>query len=698
MLAGACALGLIAAAAASQALAGPMAPPVSDWRPLMASDAPAGAGAPAGAPTGTWGFDAAGIDRSVKPGDSFFDFANGAWIAKTEIPADKASYGVSTMVYDLTQAQLRNLIEGAAGKHAAVTTDAGKIGALYAAFMDEDRIEKLDAAPIKSDLDAISAISDKAQLAHFMGRTNGGLGSSFFGSAIIEDAKDPTHYTLYAFTGGLSLPNRDYYLTAPFADKKAKFHDYVAQMLTMIGWPDAAKRADEIVAMETAIAEASWPLSEVRDRDKTYNPMKPSELGGYAPGFDWAGYYQAAGLGAPDRVILFQNTAFPKLAKIYADTPLETLKAWEAFRVADEAAPFLSKRFVDAQFAFRSTALRGIAQIRPRWKRGVEYVDGTLGEVVGKEYVAAYFPPSSKAAISDLVGQLRTALHGRIERLDWMSPETRAKALYKLDKFGVKVGYPNKWRDYSALKVDATDLIGDVRRAGEFEWNYRLAKLGKVVDREEWGMTPQTVNAYYNPTRNEIVFPAAILQAPFFNPKADIAVNYGGIGGVIGHEMTHGFDDQGRKSDGDGVLKDWWTADDAAKFKVQAAKYGAQFDTYSVAPGVNVKGSQTMGENIGDLGGVLVAFDAYHAALKGRTAPVIDGFTGDQRFFLGYAQSWRSKFKPDLLKQQVAADVHSPNRFRVDGPLRNVDAWYNAWGVKEGDKLYLKPEDRVRIW
>ena len=393
-----------------------------------------------------------------------------------------------------------------------------------------------------------------------------------------------------------------------------------------------------------------------------------------------------------------QNTAFPKIAKIYADASLETLQAWEAFRVVDESSSFLSKRFVDAHFDFRSKTMSGQLEDRPRWKRGVSLVDGTLGEMVGKQYVAEYFPPASRAAMIDLVSQLRTALHARIDQLAWMSPETKAKAEQKLNKFGVKIGYPNKWRDYSALKIDPTDLIGDERRSGEFEHAYELSHLGKPVDKDEWGMTPQTVNAYYNPSRNEIVFPAAILQAPFFDPKADMAINFGGIGGVIGHEMTHGFDDQGRKSDGDGNLTDWWTKADADKFKVEAAKYGAQYDTYDVGDGVHVKGAQTMGENIADLGGILLGLDAYHASLHGKPAPVIDGFTGDQRVFLGWAQVWRSKSKPDALKTQATSDVHSPAHFRVDGPVRNIDAWYAAFGVKPGDKEYLAPEDRARIW
>ena len=530
----------------------------------------------AGPQYGTYGFDETGIDPKAKPGDDFFDYANGAWYARTEIPADKSSYGMGTAVYDRTQDQLRTLIDNAGKAHGAPDSDAGKIGGLYNAFMDEARLEQLDAKPIQPELDRIRAAKSKADIAVIMGHAIGGFGGSLFYNGVSIDAKDSEHYTVYAGQSGLSLPNRDYYLSDAFKDKKAAYRVYVGKMLAMINWPDAEKRADEIVAMETAIAQDSWSLAESRDRDKTYNPTTFTALEKDAPGFAWTSWAEASGLPRDGRVVVAQNTAFPKLAKIFADTPLETLQAWEAFRVVDETAPSLSKRFVDAQFDFRGKTMSGQQENRPRWKRGVSLVDGSLGEMVGKQYVTEYFPPASKAAMVDLVGQLRVALHGRIEHLSWMSPETKAKAEQKLDKFGVKIGYPNKWRDYSALKIDGSDLIGDERRSGEFEHAYDLSHLGKPVDKEEWGMTPQTVNAYYNPSRNEIVFPAAILQAPFFDPKADMAINFGGIGGAtaIGHEMTHGFDDQGRKSDGDGRLADWWTKADADKFKVEAGKYG----------------------------------------------------------------------------------------------------------------------------
>jgi putative endopeptidase len=646
---------------------------------------------------GPWGFDDSGVDPKSNPGDSFFDFASGMWHARTGIPADKFRFGVFDAVEEKTLEQVRAIIEGAA-KSPSPNTDGGKVGALYSAFMDEARIEQLDVAPIVGDLAEIRRAKTKADIAVLMGRARGGVGGSLFFVTVSEDEKDPTRNTLHASQAGLGLPDRDYYLRDAFKDKKAKYREYVARMLDMAGWAEAQQRAGEILALEMRIAEASWSRAESRDRDKTYNPLTPAELDAYAPGFPWSAWLAAAEVGGAHSIVVRQNTAFPKLAKIFAETPLETLQAWQAFRVVDQTAPFLSERFVKAQFDFRATELAGQPEPRQRWKRATLLVNSSLGEAVGKEYVAHHFPAESKAKMEELVGQLKLALRGRIENLPWMTPETKVKALEKLDLFGVKIGYPNKWRDYSALEIDPADLVGNIRRSTAFRWAYAVAKLDKPVDPDEWGMTPQTVNAYYSATHNEIVFPAGILQPPFFDPNADMAVNYGGIGGVIGHELTHGFDDQGRKYDGHGVLTQWWQPADTAKFQSEAAKYGAQYDTYAVAPGVNVKGAQTMGENIADLGGILLALDAYRASLHGQPAPVLDGYTGEQRVFLGWAQVWRAKYRPEALKQQTTIDSHSPPRFRVDGPLRNVDAWYDAFGVKPGDKLYLKPDDRVRIW
>jgi putative endopeptidase len=657
-----------------------------------------GAAARISAAFGRWGFDDSGVDPAVNPGDSFFDYANGAWAARTAIPADKTRFGMFDALTDRTQAQVRAIVAEAVRSGAALDTDTGKIGALYNAFMDEDRIERLDLAPIAADLAEIRDATTKTAIAALMGRSRRGLGGSLFNISVSEDEKDPDRYVFHVSQGGLSLPDRDYYLRDAFQDKKAAYRDYVARLLDMAGWPEARERADDVVAFETRIAEASWSRAESRDRDKTYNPLTPAELGALAPDFPWTAWRDAAGAHAVRAIVARQKSAFPALARIFADAPIATLQAWQAFRVIDRAAPYLSARFVTARFEFHGRTLAGQVEEQPRWRRAVQLINSSIGEVVGREYVARHFPPKSKARMEELVAEVKGALRVRIENVVWMTPATKARALEKLDLIGVKIGYPEKWRDYTALVIDPADLVGDVRRAAAFRWAEDVAKLDKRVDRQEWYATPQTVNAYYESTRNEIVFPAAILQPPFFDPNADMAINYGGIGGVIGHEMTHGFDDQGRKSDGHGVLADWWQAEDAERFRAEAAKLGAQYDAYAVAPGVNVKGGQTMGENIADLGGALLALDAYRASLHGAAAPVLDGTTGDQRVFLGWAQVWRSKSRAEALKRQTTSDPHAPARFRVDGPLRNVDAWYDAFGVKPGERLYLRPEERVRIW
>jgi len=468
-------------------------------------------------------------------------------------------------------------------------------------------------------------------------------------------------------------------------------------MLALADWPDADAEAKAIVDLETQIAQASWTLAQDRDATKTYNPMTPAELAAAAPGFDWTAYLNAAGVGSAARVVVAENTAVPKIAAIFAQTPIKELQAWEAFGVVDSAAPFLSKPFVDAAFEFRNKTLSGQLEQRPRWKRAVSAVNRAMGEAVGRVYVAAYFPPEAKATMEALVANIRTSLVARIQRVTWMTDATKQRALQKLAQLTVKIGYPSKWRDYSALSIDA-DLVGDVNRAAAFEWRRRLNHLGQPVDRTEWGMTPQTVNAYYNPTQNEIVFPAAILQPPFFDPAADMAVNYGGIGGVIGHEMTHGFDDEGRHFDGTGALADWWTPEDDAKFVAQTTRLGAQYSAVEPIAGTHIKGDQTMGENIADLGGLLLGLDAYHLSLAGQPAPVLNGLTGDQRVFLGWAQVWRGAIRPDALRQQLVSDPHSPETARVNQVVRNVDGWYAAWNIQPGDPLYIAPDQRVRIW
>jgi len=650
---------------------------------------------------GTWGVDLEGMDRSVKPGDDFFKFVNGKWAATTQIPADQTRWGAFQMLRDLSEARVHGILDRwAADKKLKAGTDEAKVAALYRSYMDEKKAEELDAKPLQPYLDAVKKAETRDDVVKLMGHSFGSFGRTFFSAFVGDDAKNPEQYTLYMGQSGLGLPDREFYLRDNFKPQKERYQKYVADMLALAGWEEPEKNAADIVAMETKIAEAQWTRAEGRDRDKTYNPMTVAELEKNAPGFPWALYLKEAGLGKVDRAVVRQNTAFPKIAQVFADTPVPTLKAWAAFHTADDAAPFLSKRFVDTEWEFRSKFLNGALEQKPRWKRGVAATEGAMGEAIGRTYAAEYFPAESKAKMEKLVADLRASMKGRIQQLTWMGDETKAKALDKLSKFGVKIGYPSKWRDYSKLQVVEGDLVGNAERVGKFEWAFDVDRIGKKVDEAEWGMFPQTVNAYYTAQKNEIVFPAAILQPPFFDPNADPAVNYGGIGSVIGHEITHGFDDQGRKSDGDGMLRDWWSKEDAAKFEAQAARLGAQYEAvvFPQLPGIHIIGKQTMGENIGDLGGVLMALDAYRISLKGQPAPVIDGFTGDQRVFLGFAQVWRTLIRDDQLRQLIMTDSHSPGMIRAFAPLRNIDAWYEAFGVKEGDAEYVKPEDRVRIW
>ena len=577
---------------------------------------------------GDWGLDTPGMDAAVKPGDDFFKYVNGGWDAHTKIPADKSGYGVDFVMSDAAEQHVRGILE--ADPAAPDGPDGPKIHAAYLAFMDAAKAQALGGKPIEPDLAAIRADKDRSDIAALMGTSSVGLQSSLFDADLDPDEKNTTRYAAYVSQGGLGLPDRDYYLTPQFAQKKQAYQAYVAQLLTLAGWDDPAASAAAVVDFETKVAEASWTRAARRDPDKTYNPMSPAELAKAAPGFDWTAWLKAEGLGGASRVVVQENTALPKLAAIFAATPLPTLKAWAVFHVADNAAPYLDSRFEGARFDFRLKLLQGQQTDRARWKRGVAFVNGGMGEAVGRAYVAKYFPPEAKAKIDALVAELRAALDQRIERVDWMSAETKAKAHAKLAQFTVKIAYPDKWRDYAALQVSAGDLVGDARAFKAFEWNRELKRMNGPVDRAEWGMTPQTVNAYYDGVQNEIVFPAAILAPPNFDPAADPAANYGGIGAIIGHEMTHGFDDEGRKFDGSGRLADWWTKDDAAKFEAAAKKLNAQYDTYSPFPGVHVKGDQTTGENIADLGGILIALDAYHNSLHGQPAPVIDGLTGDQ--------------------------------------------------------------------
>ena len=574
--------------------------------------------------------------------------------------------------------------------------------------MNDAHREKLGVRPLHPELNAIRASNTRAPLARIMGASLTRFGGSLFGVNIDTDLKDTAHYAVYLSQAGLSLPDRDYYLKPDFAKEKLQLRDYAERLLTLSGWPVPKVHAAEIVALETRIAEASWTKAQQRELPKLYNPYSISDLQSFAPGFDWAAFLKGAGLAGKHRVIVGEQSAFPKLAKIFAATPVDTLQAWAAYMAADSAAPYLSNDFAEARFRFHDQALLGIKERSARWQEGVKAVAGgdclaggacfgTLNWAVGQLYSARYFPAATKASIGSLVAELMAAFHKRIEQLDWMGPQTRAEALRKLDTYVVKVGYPDKPRDYSRVSIRNDDVTGNVRRAATADWAFYVNRSDGPVDSSDWFMTPQTVDAY-NGSLRDIVFPAAILQAPDFDPSADPAVNYGGIGALIGHELTHGFDDEGRTLDASGALRDWWTAADAAAFKERAATLGAQYATYEPVAGLHINPELTMGENLADLGGVAIALEAYHTSLHGAAAPVIDGLSGDQRFFRAYAQGWRGKGRDDYIRQLTASDPHSFRKFRVNGVVRNIDAWYDAFNVQANDKLYVESAKRARVW
>jgi putative endopeptidase len=660
---------------------------------------------------GAWGFDTDGADLKAKPGDDFFRYANGAWLDRVQIPADKPGYSLRLAMTDVTEQRLHDLMEENAKKtEPKPTTIEGKVGAFYKSFMDAARVEKTGPSAIKNLLTDIQSAKTREALAALMGRQNADFHGAIFALGIDVDIKDPKKYAVYLGQAGLGLPDRDYYLKPDFAAKKDKYKIYAAQLLKLLDWPEADKRAAEIIDLETKIADASWTKTQQRDPVATYNAMSIAELEALAPKFAWRKFLTEAGLPKVDRVVVAEKSAFPKIAEIFDQTSVETLQAWQAFNIADHAAPYLSKAFADALFEMRNKTLSGQAEEKVRWKRGVQAVSGgdflagdrydrsgNLGWAVGQLYSAKYFPPAAKAKIKELVANLKVAMHERIKGLDWMSEATKVQALKKLDTYNIKVGYPDKPRDYSKVEVRDDDLIGNVRRAAAAEWTFYVQRLPEPVDMSDWGMTPQTNDAY-NGALRDIVFPAGILQPPMFDANADPAVNYGAIGAVIGHELTHGFDDQGRKFDADGKLNDWWTAEDAKTFEARAKVLGEQYSKFEPLPGAKVNGELTMGENIADLGGVVIALDAYRASLKGQPAPVIDGLTGEQRVFLGWAQAWRGKVRDDAVRRQVVSDPHSPRQYRVNGVMRNIDAWYDAFKVKPDEKLFVEPNGRVRIW
>jgi putative endopeptidase len=659
---------------------------------------------------GAWGIDLTALDLKVRPGNDFNRYASGAWMDRTTIPADKPMASLRYLMTDRTEGRLHQLMDMAGAAVPAVpSTLEEKIGGFYKSFMDEPKIAALGAGPIATELNAIRAAGNREDIAELMGHNTDGFFATIFSFNIDVDLKDVSRYALYSNQAGLGLPDRDYYLQPSFGAQKAAYQNYVATLLSLAGWPEPKASAAAVVAFETQVAEASWPKSEQRDLNKLYNPFPTSGLAALTPGFSWPQLLKGAGLGGADRLIIGEKSAIVRIAAIYQATPLGVLKAWQAFTVADNAAFYLPRRFAQARFEFRDKALSGLSEEPVRWKRAVHAVSGAdcsgdrvdcfgnMGFGVGQLYTAHFFPPAAKAKIETLVANVKAAMRARLERLDWMGPATKAEALKKLDTYQIKVGYPDHPRDYSALIIRGDDLVGNVRRAAEGDWRFYASRLKGPVDRSDWSMTPQTNDAY-NGSLRDIVFPAGILQPPQFDPAADPAVNYGAIGAVIGHELTHGFDDEGRKLDSSGQLRDWWTPADAAAFEAKAKILGLQYSSYEPVPGTHINGDLTMGENIADLGGLSVALEAYHRSLDGKAAAVIDGFTGDQRVFLGWAQAWRGKVRADYLRKQVASDPHSPRAFRVIGPTRNIDDWYAAFGVDSKDVYYVAPGQRVRIW
>jgi putative endopeptidase len=648
---------------------------------------------------GPWGFDLMGMDRSVKPGDDFYSYANGEWNKRTQIPADRTRWGSFDILRAKSEVDLQAVIQDVAKQPHPQGSTEQKVADFYSSFLDTDAIESAGLKPAKADLERIAAAQTREDIARLMGDPLLSLESPI-GFGPTADEKDPNRYTLRVAQSGLGMPTREYYLDkdTKSADTRAKYHTYIERMLTLANYPAAARRADEILAVETRIAEAHWPNEKRRNRDLTYNPKTRPELLAFAPDYPWNDSLTAAGLADQQTFVVTEPDAVQKLATIFHETSADTWRAYLTFHYLNAYADVLPKAFDDASFEFNAKVLNGQLEQRARWKRAVLAVDQSLGEASGKLYVEKNFPADAKAKMQALVENLRRAYRVRIGKLTWMSAETKTAALRKLDTVRVKIGYPDHWRDYSALTVRAGDPLGNVQRAQAFDWNRRIKRINGPTDRDEWGMTPPTVNAYYNSSFNEIVFPAAILQPPYFDPNADMAVNYGAIGGVIGHEMSHGYDDQGSKSDEHGVLHTWWKPDDVARFEALTKRLGAQYDGYEPLPGLHIQGARTMGENIGDHGGLTVAYEAYKLSLGSKKAPVLDGFTDDQRVFLGWAQVWRELIRDDALRNRIVSDPHSPALFRVNGVVVNIDAWYKAFDVKPGEKLYLAPADRVHIW
>ncbi len=647
---------------------------------------------------GDWGVPLEDMDTSVKPGDDFYMYVNGGWDKRTQIPADKSGFSDGSDIQDRAEADLHEIAEGA--KTAEPGTLLRKVGDFYASYMDEAAIEKAGLAPLQPVLDQINAIATPADLAKAFADSVIGFGISPFGMYTEADAKKPTAYAVYIYQSGLGLPDRDYYLedTEENLKYRAAYKAYIEQMFTLAGIADAKAKAEAVYDLELKIAKIHWPAEETRDALKTYNPFNEADLAKESPDFDWPAFLAAADLSKVPNIIVGEKSSILEMAKLTKSEPLDTWKAYLTFHTLDGAAPYLAKAFDDAQFDFNGKTMSGQEQQRDRWKRALDIIDENMGEAMGEAYVAKRFPPESKAMMAGMVANLKTALGQMIDEAAWLDPSTKTEAHKKLDLMAVKIGYPDKWRDYTALEIAAGDPVGNILRARRFEWTRNTARIDGPVDKSDWGMTPPTVNAYFNPVNNEIVFPAGILQPPYFDPAADMAVNYGSTGATIGHEISHGFDDQGRKYDETGALRDWWTEKDAAAYEAQAKMLVEQFNQYEPLPGVKINGELTLGENIADLAGLAIAYRAYHIALGGKDAPVINGMTGDQRFFLGYAMSWRTKVREDRQRARLASDPHSPAYYRVNGIVRNFTPWYDAFGVPTDAKLFLDAARRVKLW
>jgi putative endopeptidase len=644
------------------------------------------------------GIDKSNFDPAIRAQDDLYRSVNGKWLKESKIPSDRPADGSFFELRDRSEKRVLTIIEDAAKTKGHM--DAQKIDDLYVAFMDEARANKLDLSPIQSELDAIAAIKDKSGLIRELAALQRVGVTGLFSISVRTDSKMSDQYIAYIEQGGLGLPNESYYRDPKYDGLRKAYVTHVGKMLALAKMPNAQTAAAQIMAIETAIAKGHWDNVQTRDADKTYNKFSQSQVMALAKGFDVDLWLEGMGGKQIEELVVREPSFMTELAKTFGLFSIEDWKTYLAWHLVNNRAPLLSDPFVMENFEFYTKTLLGTPEIQPRWKRGVALVEAALGQAVGRLYVEKYFPPEAKERMKALVANLIEAYRVDIQALDWMSAETKAKALEKLAKFTPKIGYPDKWRDYSKLEIKRDDLVGNQRRVVEFALNYQLSKLGKPVDRTEWGMTPQTVNAYYNPGMNEIVFPAAILQPPFFDLTADDAVNYGGIGAVIGHEIGHGFDDQGAKYDGDGNLKDWWTAEDKKEFQKRTRALIEQYNAFEPQqlPGQHVNGALTIGENIGDLGGLTIAHKAYMLSLKGKDSPMIDGFTGPQRLFIGWAQVWRTQYRDAALSRRLATDPHSPPEFRCNGVIRNLTEFYDAFGVKEGDKLWLPAKDRVRIW